>query len=373
MSQAAPPYAPPSGNQAPPDFAERVQAAASQNQSLLKTLSETDYASGALYQNNQYLSKLQQLVKQQAATASKAHQARLKEEKDHEKYRDSTMKRFAYRLARKTDDFQAKAGKEEREFFDAVQASFEADKELERLKTELKDAEETRKQIETAKQTHDAAQAELDRLYAGLFDGPTPSFPNEDQAEAEVRQAAQAHDAVLRQLSQDKQVLQLLKKADALIRGALAELASAESASKMDMYGFGGSYADYAERSALSRAQMAVQGAKQTLNQANALNPNVGSIGNMRIAQGHFLSDIVFDNIFTDMRFHEEIVGSIREVEAGFRRLQLTLQTAVQSVQRGEQEAQRSGANIRQARERLQKARENIFERLAGGLPEYTP
>lgn len=43
-----------------------------------------------------------------------------KEFKEHEKYRDSVMKRFAYKIGRKTEKFGAKASKEEREYFDAL-------------------------------------------------------------------------------------------------------------------------------------------------------------------------------------------------------------------------------------------------------------
>lgn len=106
------------------DIKSRIASSVEQNNRLLKTLSETDYAPPALAQQSVYISSLQKELSELDKRIKHLETITKTELNDHEKYRDSTMKRFTYRLGGKKGQakFEAKASKEEREYFEAVQA-----------------------------------------------------------------------------------------------------------------------------------------------------------------------------------------------------------------------------------------------------------
>ena len=229
--------------------------AASENNALLKTLQETDYATAAIQQNQQYIQTLTKQIQESEVKLKKLDLQRQKEQKDHEKYRESTMKRLAFKLSGKAEKFEERQKKEEREYFEAVQAHFEETKCLDSLKSAIREAQETQKELEGAELRHKSAQEALDRLYNSLFQGPTPGFPEEDQAEATLQQPRMDFQNAQQMLSNEQQVLQILGRALQALTNAAQEMARAESASQKDIMGWGGSFADMAERSALANAQ----------------------------------------------------------------------------------------------------------------------
>lgn len=72
--------------------------ASHRNQELLAILSQTDHAPSAVKQNASYISDLQQQVGMVGRELKKLHEITEDERKDHIKYRDSTVKRFAHKL-----------------------------------------------------------------------------------------------------------------------------------------------------------------------------------------------------------------------------------------------------------------------------------
>lgn len=347
--------------------------AASENNALLKTLQETDYATAAIQQNQTYMKTLAKQIQETEARVKKLDLQRQKEQKDHEKYRDSTMKRLSFKLSGKAEAFKAKQEKEEREYFEAVQAHFEETKCLDSLRSAMREAEETQKELQTAELRNKSAQEALDRLYNSLFQGPTPGFPEEDQAEAALEQPRDDFQNAQQRLSSEQQVLQVLGRALRALTNAAQEMARAESASQQDIMGWGGSFADMAERSALANAQQWVAEMGMHLSQARQLSSQVGDIGPIRIAEGSFMADILFDNVFTDLSFHREIQESARQVMEAHRRLKGEVQRAEERVGKVRGDADEASWRLTRARENLQRVRASVLERVAGGLPEYAP
>lgn len=99
---------------------ERLQSASAQNTELLKTISETEYSVSALQQTNQHISNLKKDIADQEKKLKELNRHVDKEYKDHQKYRDSHMKRLAFKLGGKKEKFQADASREEQEWLDAV-------------------------------------------------------------------------------------------------------------------------------------------------------------------------------------------------------------------------------------------------------------
>lgn len=101
---------------------EKLQRAAPRNKKLLQILSETDHAPSALEQQKRYIQDLDVQIKDVKKRVSHLGQERSKEQKDHEKYRDSVMKRWAYKVSGNKEKFAAKAEKEEQEYFEVYES-----------------------------------------------------------------------------------------------------------------------------------------------------------------------------------------------------------------------------------------------------------
>lgn len=139
----------------------------------------------------------------------------------------------------------------------------------------------------------------------------------------------------------------------------------------MDMFG-GGGFSDYMERSALGKADQAAAQVYRLHEQARRASPHVKPLPPLQIAQGDLFADVFFDNIFTDMAFHQKIQRSAEELKRAAYQL-------VQEQNAGEQrlldlgrEMSFASRKLEQARKQLQTLREGIFERLAEQLPQYS-
>lgn len=97
---------------------EKLQSAAPHNERLLDILTQTDNAPLALEQQKRYITDLDGQLRDVSKQISTLKNEKEKEQKDHEKYRDSVMKRWAYKVTGNQEKFAAKAEKEEKEYFD---------------------------------------------------------------------------------------------------------------------------------------------------------------------------------------------------------------------------------------------------------------
>ncbi|KAH8716811.1 hypothetical protein GQ44DRAFT_775939 [Phaeosphaeriaceae sp. PMI808] len=89
--------------------------------------------------------------------------------------------------------------------------------------------------------------------------------------------------------------------------------------SQYDMFG-GGALASMQKRNYLEAAESAIAQVRMLQEAVARVAPNVPLLGDMRIAVGSIWSDVVFDNVFSDVGMHEEILGSMRQVDDAGRR-----------------------------------------------------
>lgn len=123
---------------------DQIVAAASRNTELLKTLSDTDYAPPALEQKAKYIKELQHEIDTTQTEINRLTGRREQEFKDHKKYRDSVLKKFAYKAGGKSEKFEARAHKEEREYFDALQDEHNAKERKKYLEHQLSEAQSSK-------------------------------------------------------------------------------------------------------------------------------------------------------------------------------------------------------------------------------------
>ena len=349
---------------------ERILNAASRHRELLQTLTDLDYAPSALQQSKSHLKKINRQLRSLDAEVENLTDKTRKEKKEHEDLRDSMARRIAYKLTGKKEKFQSKAEKEEREYVQALEAEHRVRRNRESLLRSRKEAEDQNEDLKLIVARRDEAQKQLDELYNSVFNGPTPSFPEEDQMERNLREAQENHDSAQSRLHRDTRAAGLLQQAQGQIEKCLIKLKEAASSSQADLFGFGGGFADYVERSSLADAQTFASRAGYFLAEAITIQPRINHLGTITIAHGHILTDILFDNILIDMRFHEMIKESQNDTLNFKRNLDEELRLQRERADAVGKETEAASKTLKRARAELQRARRALFQQvMSDGVP----
>ncbi|KAI4721878.1 hypothetical protein E4T48_01781 [Aureobasidium sp. EXF-10727] len=350
---------------------ESLQHAAGRNQELLAILSQTDNAPTALKQNTTYISDLQKQIADTDKEIKRLHRITEDERKDHIKYEESTFTRYMYKLRGKKGEaaFAAKAGKEEKEFVEAWQKERETQESHAELNAALKAAETEQQRLQSEAARHEQAQGELDRLYSSIFDGPTPEVPGEDYLESSLQQNKQWADGSMQHQNLQRRAAEALNATLQSLHCANRDMAEAIDMSRWDMWG-GGTFVDMMERDALSKAQVGVSEALRHMDEARRCQPHIPPLHNINIDNGHLISDVLFDNIFSDMAQHDRIKNSAAQLQMAIKQCAELLEKQKRTY--AETAAQSAQANeaTNAARLELQRIRAEAFERFAGqGVP----
>lgn len=351
-------------------LSEQLGQAASRNHELLGILQETDYAPPAYEQNNAYIADLQQQMAKTNQDLTRYHRVTEAERKDHLKYKESVVKRYAYKLggSRGKEKFASKSEKEEREFLEAWQREREAQDALENLRSAMANAETQRATLEKEKTRCEQAQKDLDQLYASIFSGPTPEVPGEDQVEQEVQQARGWFDQCQMQSDRDGQALDALKNAGPPMMYAVRNMTDARGASQMDMLG-GGAFMDMMERDSLAKGQMQLTNALRHYDEARRMQPAIPALSEVHIDQGHLMSDVLFDNIFSDMAQHDRIKSAQAQMMGAADQLQAETGKQEERAKAAREQLRQAQSGLEDARKRLQGIRSEAFEQYSGGAP----
>ena len=344
---------------------QQLSQAADHNRQLLAILHETDYAPPALKQNSAYIADLQIKISSIDKEITKLHDIIEKERKEHVDYRDSVMKRYAHKVAGKKERFAQKQEKEEREFLEAWQREREAQQRREDLTYALENAQKEKPGLEADTKEHNSAQSKLDQLYHSIFGGPTPEVPGEDQMEHTVEQARNWYRQSQTQLGNEEHAAEALQRANQYMSQALNDMNDSLDASDFDRFG-GGTLFDAMERSALGKAQNNLTQCLRQMDEARHAQPAIGQLSDVNIDQGHFVSDVLFDNIFTDMAQHDRIEDSNAQVKRAMQQLDSTIGQQQQRVQGAQSQLQHASGHLEDVRRQLQQIRSEAFEQLAG-------
>jgi len=344
----------------------KIRAAAARNAELLAVLKDTDHAGPDLQAQDRLIADLQTQAREAAARVASVDRKRLKELAEHERYRDSVVRRFAFKVSGRKEKFAERAAKEERDYFEALQQEHREKQMAAHLDDALAAALAARAELQAAADRHAAAQRDLDRLYGDIFEGPSPGFPDEDALEADCGHARRVYGEARARAEAEGLAARLLGEAQQRVGQAVAAMGDALRASTRDMFG-GGTFNDMMERNALHQAEMNMAGARMLVLQAQGQSPAVRDLPPVTIAQGSLMSDVFFDNIFTDMAFHEKIERSAVEV----RRCALALDEQLGAVRARHQallgEVGEKGRLLEASRVALQRVREAAFGRTLQG------
>jgi hypothetical protein len=346
------------------DLPTRLLAASSKNTNLLRLLSETDHAIPNLTAQNRLITDLEAQTTASDARLKALNLKRLFELSDHEKYRDSVLRRFAYKATGQRAKFESAAAKEETEYFAALQAQHRETELNTHLKAQLDVARAAASALEPVAALHAQTQRELNALYDELFAGATPSFPREDELEQAAGRAGRAHREARERAEGEGHAVKLLREAQGRMKAAMGAMEQAVQASRGDM--FGGAGADIMERHALTRAENEVLATRMLVLQAQGMAVGVlGELPAVEIAQGNLMRDVFFDNLMTDYAFHEKIkVGreSVRRCAVVLDKMEVESAARWEEL---EEERKRREAEMQAARAALQRERQSAFEAVA--------
>lgn len=283
----------------------------------------------------------------------------------HKKYRDSHVKRLAYQIGGKEDKFEADATKEEKEWLDAVAIQLQTKKTLEHLNAKLAEATKKNADVLDVMRVRTVAGLELDALYKSIFDGPTPDIPEEDAKEREWLHAETNFNTTGVLLNTEKQAHDILVDADRFMNLAIRDIISARDASGLDCWGVGGAWTEMSENNSLVSCEGHVRQVEMLIMQAQRIQPAVRNIGNMRVAQMNFMTNVVFDNIFSDLQLRDRIKQSQGQLKTALANLVAELQASTERTTMIQAEVNEAKALLDQKRLELQQVRSAAFERLA--------
>jgi hypothetical protein len=343
---------------------ERLAAAASQNRQLLKTISETSYATSEYQQTNKFIGDLKKQISIEEKKLKDVNRAVDIEYAQHKKYRDSHVKRLAYKIGGKKDKFEADATKEEKEWLDAVAIQLQTKKALEHLNVKLAQITKKNANLMGVMRVRTTAGLELDALYKSIFDGPTPEIPEEDQKEQEWLQAEFNFNMAGVKLNTEKQADDILVDADKFMNFAIRDIISAREASGYDLWGVGGVWTEMSENNSLVSCEQNVRQVEMLILQAQRIQPAVRNIGDMRVAQMNFMTNVVFDNIFSDLDMRDRIKQSQAQLKMAQANLTAELQAAKERTTAAQTEVDGAKAVLDQKRLELQHIRLVAFEKL---------
>lgn len=345
---------------------QQIFNAGERNTQLLETLAGTDGAGSALAEHKRFLQDLQDQLKQSDQRIQKLDAERQKRLGEHEKYRDSHVRRFVFKASGKKEKFAQRAEDGEREYFKALQDSQQEHGVNDSIRAQVDDAQRAEPQLQAEVDKHDAAQRELDTLYGRIFDGPTPQFPDEDAREQRYAAALHGHQRTRARFDAETQAVAQLNLADRAMTRALQEIDQALGYSRMDMFG-GGAMSDMMERSHLSQADRLMLLARNHAERARAASPQVRDLPEVRINHGSIMSDVFFDNIMTDYAFHQEIKRGQAELARCYNCLQDLGSSADNRRRTLQEQLRRQEQELTAARAELQRAREDVFRSVLRG------
>ncbi|KAF8154213.1 hypothetical protein B0H34DRAFT_81316 [Crassisporium funariophilum] len=350
------------------DTQEAIIANAAYHTRLLNTIAQLEYVSSAKKHQVNYIKDLEGQLKASQERVVQLYEKTKKERKEHETLRDSTSRRLAHKLLGKKDQYEKKESKEEREYVEALEREMIERDSHNVIRQLLEEAQKVLRDLNDKEKQYNNAKTELSALYERVFDGPTESFPEDDRLEYDLHAAETQHDKIQANLNSESRAAELLARAVRHMDTCEHSMQEALGYSRYDMWG-GGSMADMMERNALRNADSNATQVAMLVDQAMRASPKVQPVGRVNIAQGSMMSDVFFDNIFTDMSFHNKIKQSAAQVYLANQRLKVERDSARRRVDVAGGQLIQVSNTLDQRRRELNDFRRATFESYAASNP----
>jgi DNA-binding phage protein len=356
----------------PDQIKESIIAHATENSILLVKLSSTSQGPSDFQRNQIQISHLQDELSKQNANYEKINKEVEAQLKQHKKFRDSTFRRFLHRAALRGDEFEAKAMKEEKEYFAALSSQSKTSEQLFRLKQMLDEEIANLGPLEKIATEHQETHAQIDKLYEGLFAGPTPGFPTEDDLEERFYNSRNKNEAVKSYIRAVRRVVRLLAQASGQLKKSRGCLETAQQATDNSIIFFDDAL------SWMKESSEHIVHALGTVDQAMAhINPVSTEVGTTRDKIVKHLDAARKPNIAQESR--AMITSAIEVTQENITKAENHMKELIETIKRKEQEAlehiKKTAREYEDSRQALQQNRQGIFEQVAGfgeAAPSYS-
>jgi hypothetical protein len=240
------------------------------------------------------------------------------------------------------------------------------------LKEEIYSAQKYLNQCQDAYEEYTKTKRVLDILMEHFFSGATPSYPDEDRMEQNLKKEQER----LIVLQNDHYVLThlfyLLQKAQQAVIISRQALDEALNMNTFDLFSHS-SFADMAVSSHLAQARDASAQAQQLINEAKRMYPNMPQIGDLYIRQDNLVFNIMFDNIWTDMNMRQMIREASDRISRADAILVNILLGIKEQLEKCEAARDKTSKDVKQLAAEHFAARVAIVWNIIEPPPEYSP
>lgn len=343
--------------------AQTIKEAGPRYLALQQTLSETEWAYAALPEIQTRLRSAEEAAKRHQDDIRK-FDVRSKDQLERfQNLKHHSVKRAWYKTTGKLEEKIKEEEKQWMKEYERVQA---AKARGEEQSAEVEEARKIYNQCMQAKTANERAKEDLKGLLEQLFAGPTPSYPTEDEYEQNLAQTRQRLDNIQMLAKREQYVTNSLQKAHRCLIAAVQELQSALQMNTFDMFSRGG-YADWAVHSSLANARNLAAKAQFLVTEVRRIEPTIPHLGDIHIEQDNLVFNIVFDNIFTDLRMRQLIQQSYGKIHRAAILLQNTiLPEVVNRLQAVQARMQSCETEIRRLEEATWNERVRIITQVIG-------
>ncbi|KAJ6578811.1 hypothetical protein DFH09DRAFT_1148379 [Mycena vulgaris] len=341
---------------------------------LLAAIGELDHVPAALIQQDNYIKGLELLAKRGERKIKALEEKTKKEWREYVDLRDSTARRLVATCTGRKEKFEARANKEERDYIEALEKETEAKGQQAMLKGMIAEAKTVQADLKSKAELYRLTKEDLAELYGKIFDGPTQAYPEDDRLEFQLQLAQKRHNEIQGLLQRELQALSFLQSAHSTLVLCSSKIKEALSYSRWDLFS-NGNTAKMMKRTSLSAAEGLGMQTATNIQQATLLSPQLQSIGELRIAHGSILSDVIFDNIFSELSFHDKIKESARSAADMKAKLETQLDAAKARTGSIDADLSTAAEAVAHARATLDAFRLSVFESLSGNIdspPLYT-
>ncbi|ETS75849.1 hypothetical protein PFICI_12793 [Pestalotiopsis fici W106-1] len=328
---------------------DRVCDAAVRNHALLAILSETENAVESLSRQKTRVAELDTSLSKLRQDIQHLDEKRKSDLKRHKSYRDSVVKKLAYRLSGQSDEFSLRKEKEESEYLQALQKERLAKEEESRLLVERQEALQVQQSLQDVVERRKEAQNEIEMLYDSIFSGPTPEFPEEDELESKAAIALNVYHCAAVKDESNRKIVRILTEARQLATKGVADIVAALE---------GGQMASTA--SVRRRLGNADQALKKMQSLVRGLSPAFQTLPAVNIRL-QLIDDRVSDNPWSMTVFRDKIRDWRAEAQACVDELDKHLSTARSKSDQSHQSMIAKSQDLVEARTTLQSCRTEIF------------
>ena len=346
--------------------AQDIRDAGPRYLALQKALSESEWALATLPQITKRLQNAEASAKTTRDNIRKFDKRSKDQHERLQSLKHSSVKRAWYRTTGKLEEKIEEEEKYWLKEYELVQGAKARGEEQEK---EVEDAKKLHHQCVESKNIYEQAQKDLNDLMEQLFAGPTPSFPSEDELEQSLISTRQRLVDVNVLAKRQQYIANSLQRALECLVGALQSLQSSLQMNTFDLFSRGG-YADWMVHSALAQARDLAARAQFLVSEVRRIEPTTPHIGDIHIEQDNLVFNIIFDNIFTDLRVRQIIQESLVKIQrAAFTLQNQILPEVISTNQRAQTQIESCQTQVRRLEKAMWNERARIMHLVIDGDP----